>query len=134
MTHADSDRLKALYTIAHPDNIFDKRMLETGRYYGVREGDSIVSVAGIHAYSFDYKVAVLGNVTTHPDYRGRGLGTGACAKLCQVLHDEGIVHIGLNVRSDNAGAIRIYERLGFETVLEFGTYTFTSKAVNAEDI
>lgn len=125
-TPADCNRLKALYDLAYPANIFDMRMLETGQYYGIRDGDEIISVAGIHAYSAAYKVAVLGNITTHPAHRGQGLGTATCAKLCQALHANGITHIGLNVLSDNMTAIRIYEGLGFETVLEFSAYTFSA--------
>lgn len=124
LTPADCDRLRALYTLAHPDNAFDEWLVETGRFYGVRMGDTIISVAGVHAYSPTYSAAVLGNVATHPAHRKRGLGTAVCAKLCQALQREGITHIGLTVRADNTAAIRIYERLGFETVLEFNAYTF----------
>src|SRR5574341_999640 len=127
LTRADGDQLKLFYALAHPDNVFDPRLLETGRDYGVRAGNEIISAAGVHAYSPTYGAAALGNVATHPAHRGRGLATAACAKLCQELRREGIAHIGLTVFANNAAAIRIYERLGFETVLEFGAYTFTAR-------
>ena len=41
---------------------------------------ALVAVAGTHLVSDTYGVAAIGNVFTHPDYRGRGyatLATGA---------------------------------------------------------
>jgi GNAT superfamily N-acetyltransferase len=110
---SDLDELEALYRLSYPGNSFDPRMLETGCYYGIRRGKEIVSVAGIHVYSPKYNVAALGNVTTHPAYRGQGLATIVCAKLCQSLLQT-VNYIGLNVKADNLSAIHAYERLGFE--------------------
>jgi predicted GNAT family acetyltransferase len=78
----------------------------------------LVSVAGVHVYSPRYKVGVVGNVTTHPAYRGKGLGTAVCARLCRELLKT-VEHIGLNVKADNASAIASYKRLGFEVVGEY---------------
>lgn len=123
---ADLPELEALYRASYPENSFDPRMLETGRYYGVRNGASIISVAGIHVYSPRFRVAVLGNVTTHPAYKARGLGTAACAKLCKELLRE-IEHVGLNVKADNASAIACYERLGFERIATYEEYSLKLK-------
>ncbi|HEX6288089.1 MAG TPA: GNAT family N-acetyltransferase [Herpetosiphonaceae bacterium] len=115
LSAADLDDLTALYQASYPGNWFDPRMLETGHYYGIRRGDRLVSVAGVHVYSRHYRVAALGNVTTHPELRGQGLGTRVCAKLCHALL-ETVDHVGLNVKADNASALACYERLGFERV------------------
>ena len=101
-------------------------MLETGRYYGIRNGRTILSVAGIHVYSPRYRVAVVGNVTTHPDYRGRGLGTAVCARLCKELLQE-VDHVGLNVKADNASAIASYMRLGFERIAAYEEFSLKLK-------
>jgi GNAT superfamily N-acetyltransferase len=120
LTTSDLPALKALYK-TYPGNSFDPRMLETGYYYGIRHGSDIISVAGVHVYSQHYKVAALGNVITHPDFRGQGLGTTVCARLCQdLLHT--IDHIGLNVKADNSSAISVYRSLGFEVIAEYGEY------------
>jgi len=78
----------------------------------------LVSVAGVHVYSPRYRVGVVGNVTTHPAYRGKGLGTAVCARLCKELLQT-VDHIGLNVKADNIPAIASYKRLGFEVVGEY---------------
>ncbi|GAC1656730.1 MAG: hypothetical protein NVS4B7_01010 [Ktedonobacteraceae bacterium] len=115
------DEIEALYRASYPGNSFDPRMLETGYYYGIRRDNRLVSVAGIHVYSRQYKIAVLGNVTTHPDWRGQGLGTVVCAKLCQALLPT-VDALGLNVKADNTSAIACYKRLGFECIAEYEEY------------
>ncbi len=125
LAEADRDAVEALYAAAYPDNRFDARLLQTGCYYGIRQGEALVSVAGVHVYSPAYQVAALGNVTTHPAWRRRGLSTKVCAALCQALRAEGIQHIGLVVKADNAAAIASFTRLGFERVAEFGAYNLS---------
>jgi RimJ/RimL family protein N-acetyltransferase len=114
----DLNDLKVLYNASYPGNWFDARMLETGYYFGIKLDGKLVSVAGVHVYSPVYKVAALGNITTHPDWRGRGLGAQVSAKLCQEL-SQTVDHIGLNVKADNKAAIAIYEKIGFERIATY---------------
>ena len=112
---------------AYPGNFFEPRMLETEQYFGIRQSGALVSVAGVHACSACYRVAALGNIATHPDYRGRGYGRIAAARVCKSLLNE-IDHIGLNVKTDNTSAIRCYEKLGFEAIGSFGEFDVELKA------
>ncbi len=121
LTESDLPELETLYRWSYPGNSFDPRMLETRCYFGICQDGQLVSVAGIHVYSPHYRVATLGNVTTHPDYRGRGLGTKVCARLCQHLRQH-VGHIGLNVKADNASAIACYRRLGFQRIASYYEY------------
>jgi len=118
LSTAEAHELQAFYQVSYPGNWFDPRMLATGYYYGVRRDARLVAVAGVHVFSPRYKVGVLGNVTTHPDYRGQGLAKTVCAKLCLELLKTVDV-IGLNVKAANASAIAAYRRLGFEVVGEY---------------
>lgn len=125
---ADLALLRSLYASAYPGNWFDSRMLATGQYHGVWEGDALVAVAGVHVFSPAYGVAALGNVTTAPSHRGRGLAGRATRAVCRSLAASGITTVGLNVRADNAAAIRCYERLGFEIVAEYDEAGLTRSA------
>jgi ribosomal protein S18 acetylase RimI-like enzyme len=127
LSAADRGDLEALYAAAYPGNFFTPRMLETGYYFGVRRGGALVSVAGVHVYSPQYKVAALGNITTRPDFRGHGLATAATARLCQELRGAGIEHIGLNVKADNQAGLRCYQKIGFERVADYGEYTMNAQ-------
>lgn len=125
LSTSDMEELRDLYAASYPGNWFDPRMLETGHYCGIRRDGAIVSVAGVHVFSARYRVAALGNITTHPGYRGRGLGTTVTAALCRGLAESTDL-IALNVKEDNSAAIRCYERLGFSRIASYGEYMITS--------
>ena len=118
------NELNALYKMAYPQNWFDQRMIQTGQYYGIFKDNMVISVAGIHVYSQKYKVAALGNITTHPEHRGKGYATLATQFLCKSLLDD-IEHIGLNVKADNETAIAMYQKLGFTAIANFEECEFT---------
>jgi ribosomal protein S18 acetylase RimI-like enzyme len=123
---ANITEVEHLYRLSYPDNWFESRMLETGDYFGIKQYKNLVSVAGVHVYSPQYKVAALGNITTHPQFRGRGLAKVVCAKLCQELLQT-VTHIGLNVKVDNASAIACYSQLGFEPIATYEEYSLELK-------
>jgi ribosomal protein S18 acetylase RimI-like enzyme len=127
LSAADTEDLLALYAASYPGNWFVPPMLETGCYFGIRRGRALVSVAGVHVYSPQYKVAALGNITTRPDARGQGLATAVTARLSQELLQTGIEYVGLNVKADNHSAIACYKKLGFERVTDYGEYTVVNK-------
>jgi ribosomal protein S18 acetylase RimI-like enzyme len=114
------------YARAYPETWFHARMLETGRYVGIRRARSLVCVAGVHVWSPAWGVATLGNVATVPEARGRGLATAACAMLCRVLLQDGIDVVSLNVRADNDAAIRAYEKLGFAHAADYVEVVLTT--------
>ncbi|MEE1788984.1 GNAT family N-acetyltransferase [Streptomyces sp. SP17BM10] len=118
LTGEDVPDLRALLAEAYPGSWFDERLVPGG-YVGLRGADGrLLATAGVHVRSAAYGVAVLGNVTTRPDARGRGLARACVTALCHRLA-ETTAHIGLNVRTDNAPAIHLYERLGFTSVATF---------------
>ena len=46
--------------------------------------------------------------------RGQGLGARLITSVITAAHVAGVVRVGLHVRADNARAIRLYEKLGFQ--------------------
>lgn len=63
--------------------------------------------------------AARGNITNHPDYRGRGYGRRVTAALCRLLREDGL-SIGLNVHTANQPALRTYRSIGFVTAANYG--------------
>lgn len=121
LSQNDLEDLERLYQQSYPGNWFEPRMLKTNQYFGIRGTEGLKSVAGVHVYSPAYRVAALGNIATHPDFRDQGLGKAVTAKLCQSLL-QNVDHIGLNVQVDNEGAIRCYRSLGFEVIGSYGEW------------
>jgi GNAT superfamily N-acetyltransferase len=109
----DLEKVTDFYRTAYPHNWFDKRMLETGKYFGYITDDTIAGVSGVHVYSAQYSVAALGNIAVLPVFRGRQIGARLTSVLCHDLVKTTCT-IGLNVRSDNVAAIRLYQKAGFE--------------------
>jgi len=123
---ADLDEVLEFYEASYPDTWFDPRMLQTSQYFGLREGNELVSVAGVHVYSLRYRVAALGNVATRPSWRNRGYARRVTARLCRSLRGE-VDHVGLNVKSDNRAALRCYESLGFEVAASYGEFAIETR-------
>ena len=126
LSPADVREVESFYGRAYPGTWFQSRMLETGRYVGLRRAGALACVAGVHVWSPTWRVAALGNVATLPELRGAGLATAACARLCRVLLGDGIDTISLNVRADNRAAIRTYEKLGFAHAADYVEVALTT--------
>lgn len=86
-----------------------------GRNYIIKEKDKIISNASTTAESDE--IAVLSNVITDPSFRGKGLATKVCSKLCNDLIDEGKKVYLINYTEEST---RLYDKLGFERSCEIG--------------
>ena len=77
---------------------------------GAFEGDELVGYIINSRYVDAWHVM---NVAVHPDYRRRGIATRLLERLFELTKDDGRRGYTLEVRVSNAGAIDLYERLGF---------------------
>ncbi len=112
LTKADLPALLTLYEL-FPKGHFRPDLLDDGLFYGVREGARLVAAGGTHVLALPYGLAVLGNIFTHPDWRGRGCAQAVVAALVTNLLAQGCQDVILNVDVDNPPAIRVYTKLGF---------------------
>jgi RimJ/RimL family protein N-acetyltransferase len=89
-----------------------------GIYFGIRVNGRLVAAAGTHVISRDAALAVVGNVLTHQEHRGKGYAaavTGAVTAELLRFCDQ----VVLNVRSDNPPAIQAYRKLGYVEHVRF---------------
>ncbi len=86
--------------------------LSEGVYMGIRVNGQLVAAAGTHVVSRAARLAVVGNVLTHIDYRGRGFATAVTGAVTAELL-RSCDQVVLNVRADNPPALNAYRRLGY---------------------
>ena len=108
----DARTINRLYSSEGANSGYTASQVEDGIYYGVYVDGRLAAVAGTHVVSPAYGVAVVGNVYTHPHYRGRGLGgtvtgavTAGALERCRL--------VVLSVDPRNRAAVRAYQRLGY---------------------
>lgn len=57
-----------------------------------------------------------------PEWRRRGVGRGTLACACDVLAAEGFARVALEVETENAPAVALYQAMGFRTITTYGYY------------
>lgn len=114
---SDVADLNRLYRLGFGSWLSPQAIAE-GIYYGIRVRGRLVAAAGTHVIGRGSKIAVVGNVLTAPEYRGRGYAKATTAAVTARLL-EFCDHVALNVRSDNPPAINAYRRLGYAEHVRF---------------
>jgi GNAT superfamily N-acetyltransferase len=103
----------------------ERRQAEYGRLFEstlpgfsltARLGDEPVA-CGLVMVEDDY--AGLFDVCTAAQHRGCGVGTALSAELMRTARLHGARRAWLSVLDDNAAALRVYEKLGFEPVYDY---------------
>jgi hypothetical protein len=107
----ESAEVTTLFQESYPDNWFSEHMVQTGKYFGVRDSkrfgntfikvdnisNKLISVGGVHVYSAEFGIATLGNITTHPGHRGKGIAkqvvVAIVKSLLSDLHSNGEVQV-----------------------------------------
>lgn len=93
--------------------IFAGELATGSRSYVVAEHDSIVGYGGVMMVGEE---AHLTNLLVHPDHRRKGLGSQMVRRLIETSLVRGAKHLTLEVRSDNTGAIRLYQSFGLDPI------------------
>ncbi|MFC8734522.1 GNAT family N-acetyltransferase [Luteimicrobium sp. NPDC057192] len=90
---------------------FRPRTVELGTYLGFRREGRLVAMAGERVQPPGW--TEISAVCTDPDHRGQGLAARLVRAVVHGVRERGDEAI-LHASATNTGAIRLYERLGFE--------------------
>lgn len=103
------EQMVELATLTRPGP-FGPRTIDFGHYYGIFEGGQLVAMTGqrLHPRGF----TEISAVCTHPDHGGKGYAAALVQQALNLILQQGQTPF-LHVRTDNARAIALYERLGF---------------------
>jgi predicted GNAT family acetyltransferase len=106
---ADAEEMLALATSTQPGP-FCRRTRLMGPFFGVRREGRLAAMAGERLHPPGH--VELSGVCTHPDFRGQGLGRRLSAFKTRAILARGEIPF-LHAWQDNAGAIALYESLGY---------------------
>jgi predicted GNAT family acetyltransferase len=97
---------------------FTARTIELGTYLGVRDEGRLVAMAGTRMRPAGY--TEISAVCTDEGHRGRGLARLLVTRMVEEIEARDETPC-LHALDSNAGAIRLYEQLGFtvRTVMTF---------------
>ncbi len=108
----DISLINRLYSAEGSPAAYSSGHIEEGVYYGVIAEGKLASIAGTHVHSPTERVAVVGNVFTHPRYRGTGLATIATSAVTEAMLEHCDL-VALTVEVSNAPALAVYGKLGY---------------------
>ena len=111
----DIRKLNSLYGSEGGPSYYVPDHIDNGVYRGVVRDGRLVAAAGTHVVSRHEGVAVVGNVFTHPAYRGHGFATAATSAVTEALL-EYCDHVVLTVDPNNTPAVAAYAKLGYREV------------------
>lgn len=103
-----------LATLTNPGP-FGLRTIELGDYFGVFEDGRLVAMAGERMQAGPYRE--VSGVCTHPDFQGHGFARRLSEKVVRLQLQRSQLPF-LHVISSNAGALGLYERMGFREYRE----------------
>lgn len=103
--------LLGLVKIVYPD-YFKKKTSSLGNYYGIYKNKQLVAVTGERMQMDEY--TEVSAVITHPEHTGKGYAKQLVTHVVNAIFEQNKTPF-LHVAESNIGAIRLYEKLGFET-------------------
>lgn len=115
LTGRDVHRINSIYRADGTAAFYTAANIDRAVYYGAFDDERLVAVAGTHVVSELDEIGVVGNVFTHPLYRGMGYGRTVTSAVTSEVF-ESCREAVLSVDPSNVAAVRAYEGLGFHEV------------------
>jgi GNAT superfamily N-acetyltransferase len=109
MKSADFPEMVALASLTEPGPFRD-HTANLGGFVGIRVDGRLAAMAGQRLAPTGF--AEVSAVCTHPDFRGCGYAQALVAAVTRNIHSEGRMPF-LTSFEANAGAVRIYQQVGF---------------------
>jgi GNAT superfamily N-acetyltransferase len=103
--------LLALVKIVYPE-YFKSKTTDLGNYYGIFKEKQLVAITGERLQMNDF--IEVSAVITHPDHTGKGYAKQLVAHTANSILKQNKTPF-LHVSVANIGAVKLYEKLGFNT-------------------
>jgi ribosomal protein S18 acetylase RimI-like enzyme len=126
LKESDLPEMAAVYEATRPGRKICPRIQKLGTFLGIRSDGALVAMAGLRMHLPGYRE--ITTVATLPGFEGRGYATALVTALVERIRKRNECPF-LTVRTENARASAIYQRLGFRerARLHFTTVTYEAK-------
>ena len=105
---------KECFTLNWSRALFDSELKNPNAYYIIALcGDELVGYCGIQSVAGEGSIT---NIAVLPGYRNCGIASMLLEKIISYGNETNLDFITLEVRESNVGAIKLYEKFGFEMV------------------
>jgi predicted GNAT family acetyltransferase len=101
---------------------FKKKTYTLGNYYGIYIDNQLVAVTGERMQMNDF--IEVSAVITHPDHTGKGYAKQLVAHTVNAIIAQNKTPF-LHVSEANIGAVKLYEKLGFQTRKKISIWNIT---------
>lgn len=123
LEESQREDLMGLVKIVYPE-YFKSKTATLGNYYGIYKDNQLVAVTGERMQMNDF--IEVSAVITHPNYLGKGYAKQLVAHTANAILNQNKTAF-LHVYEKNFGAIKLYEKLGFETRRKISFWNITKK-------
>ncbi len=110
LSDSDFDYLHQLVDLAYPE-FFESQTTDLGTYFGIYKNKELLAITGERMQTNDF-IEVSG-VITHPNHFRNGYAKQLVAKTASGIFEKSKTPF-LHVATTNSGAIKLYQKLGFE--------------------
>jgi ribosomal protein S18 acetylase RimI-like enzyme len=117
------DDLLGLVKIAYPE-YFKIKTCTLGSYYGIYKEKQLVAITGERMQMNDF--IEVSAVITHPDHTGKGYAKQLVAHTVNAIFDQNKTPF-LHVSEANIAAVKLYEKLGFQTRIKMSIWNIVQK-------
>jgi GNAT superfamily N-acetyltransferase len=117
------DDLLELVKIVYPE-YFKKKTYSLGNYYGIYKDNQLVAITGERMQMDDF--IEVSAVITHPNHTGKGYAKQLVAHTVNAIFAQNKTPF-LHVAESNSGAVKLYEKLGFQTRIKMSIWNIIQK-------
>jgi ribosomal protein S18 acetylase RimI-like enzyme len=117
------DDLLGLVKIVYPE-YFKKKTSSLGNYYGIYKNNQLVAVTGERMQMDEY--TEVSAVITHPEHTGKGYAKQLVTHAVNAILENNKTPF-LHVATSNTAAIKLYEKLGFQTREKISVWNILQK-------
>ncbi|MDA9555072.1 GNAT family N-acetyltransferase [Pelobium sp.] len=118
LNHNHVEEMTALVELTKPGPFISKT-IDFGNYTGVFNNERLAAMAG-HRFHPEGYIEVSA-VCTHPDFLGKGYAYAIIREQIKRIKEKSQIPF-LHVRQDNEGAIKLYQKIGFNIRTKMQAY------------